>query len=459
MPEGTSRAPGSFVALPFQPVDVPGMAKKWRLREKGEADGRANVPATDATNPAAAESEVILALDAERKRLETDAAAHLKAYNAGLAQLGPSMDIATLRKDAAEAISTTRKIDIEWKGEIPRLLRAAREARTEYDEFRVQHRINRPARQPKHRGLAIAWLGFFIVLESAMNGVFFAAGSTAGLIGGIGVALAISVVNVGLLGFMLGYFPARWAHHRNWAIKLPAIVVLLAGLAGLVVINAFVGHYRDAYERVGDALVMRDVWAHLLALPADLSRLESWLLFVLGVFFAGLGFNKGYHLDDPYPGYGEVDRRRHAAESTYAQNRQMRIDDATAARDRAIENIANGIERLRGAAAQRDQIVGARAGLVANVASHEAHLEQAAGALLATYREANRKARTTNAPAHFAQAFKFDDQLLRRPGIQGLLSVPAPQHNADALVAELDNLRTGVLRAYDAVIDTAPAEV
>jgi hypothetical protein len=457
MPEGVFGSGGSLVGLPFKPIDIAALARKWRLRERGEVDGKANLPPATGASPSAAEAEIRLAIEAERKRLEADATAHFKAQNDALAQVETAMDIATLRKDAAEAQSTLRKTDIEWQGEIPRLQQAAREARDEYDEFRNRHRITRPARQPGHRGLALAWLGFFIVVESALNGVFFAEGSVAGLIGGIGVALAVSVVNVALLGAVLGYFPARWAHHRNWAIKLPAILVLVAGVAALLIVNAFIGHYRDAYERLGEALQMPEVWAHLLSAPTDLARLQSWLLFLLGLGFAALGFGKGYHLDDPYPGYGAVDRRRAQAERTYAENRQVRIDDATATRDRAIGNIELAIERLRGAAAQREQILGARASMVAAVASHEAHLQQAGDTLLAIYRDANRGVRTAPPPAHFAEPFTLDAAIVDRPSVQGMLTATGPRHDAAALLQELDRLRTAVLDAYDAVIASAPA--
>jgi hypothetical protein len=137
----------------------------------------------------------------------------------------------------------------------------------------------------------------------------------------------------------------------------------------------------------------------------------------------------------------------------------MRIDDATAARDGAIDNIALGIERLRGAAAQRDQIIAARASRVANVASHEAHLEQAANTLLRIYRDSNRTLRTKAEPRGFAIQFSFNDHLLERPAVQALLSASPPRHDAEALVAELDRLRTDVLNAYGAIIDAAPAGV
>jgi hypothetical protein len=459
MPEGEFRLSESLVAPPFRPVDTDALARKWALQAKGAADGRRNLPPPGQAPLSAAEQEIVLAIEAERERCAADAAAHLKAQNDALAQLETAMDIASLRNEAGSALSSLEQIDREWQGEIPRLLRAAREALAEYERFRAGHRLARPARRPGHRGLALAWMGFLVVVESLLNGLFFAEGSEAGLLGGVAVALSVSVVNVVLLGAVLGFFPARWAHHRNLLVRLAGIALLAAGVIAIVVVNAFVAHYRDAYERMGDAVVLAEVWARLVAAPADLARLQSWLLFLLGLGFAGLGFAKGYRLDDPYPGYGAVDRRRAEAERTYMMNRQHRIDDATEARDRALRALAGGIERLRGAAAQRDQILAARASLVQKVASHEAHLQHAANALLTVYRDSNRGARTEPPPGHFGVSYAFPDSILERPAIRSLRAAPPPRHAPDELIAELDRLRERVLEAYSAVLAVAPAEV
>lgn len=99
MPEGLFGSGGSVVGLPLRPVDVEALTRKRRLREKGEADGRANQPASGASGLAAPEQDVLLHLQAEHARLATDAAAHFKAQNDALAQVETAMDIASLRRD------------------------------------------------------------------------------------------------------------------------------------------------------------------------------------------------------------------------------------------------------------------------------------------------------------------------------------------------------------------------
>lgn len=207
---GDFRDPRSLVALPFQPVDIDGQAQKLKLRERGRDDGLRNIPAADADSPSAEERSVALLVEGERARLGETLTAHLKAQADALAQIDTAMDIAALRKDAAHAVSRLEEVHVAWKGEIPRVLRAAREAKAEYEAFREDHRLQRPARDTGSKALALSWLAFFVVVESVLNGTFFAEGSDAGLVGGIGVALSVSVVNVVLVGFLVGWGPCRW---------------------------------------------------------------------------------------------------------------------------------------------------------------------------------------------------------------------------------------------------------
>lgn len=451
--------PRSILALPFQPVDVEGQIRARRLIERGEADGRSNLPPSDATVPSATELEIVNDVRAERERLANGLASHLRAQNDALAGLDTAMDLAKLRNDTEHAISRLGQGDVAWKSEIARLLRDAREAKKEYDDFRIEHGLRRAARDPGSRFLALSLLALAIVVEAALNGVFFAEGSELGLVGGVVLALGISVVNVLVFGFLSGLGPGRWQHHRSLPLRLVAWTLLLLG--GLLVIgaNAFVAHYRDAFERAGEAVLLDQVWAHLRNDPFGLARIQSWLLFFLGLFFAGFGFWKGYRFDDPYPGYGRVSRRWREAEQRYLENRHQRLEEASAVRDEAKGALDLAIERLRGQALQREQILGARARLVQEFQAHERHLEEAANALLAAYRDANRRVRTTPPPAGFDVLFGFEDRVLDRREIENLRAVRPLRAEPESLVAELDRLREQVLQAYDRVKDLTPESV
>lgn len=203
------------------------------------------------------------------------------------------MDVAGLRSDADHALARLRELHHAWQGEIDRLLREARAAREELDEVRIAHGLRRDAVDPGHRLLARGLVSLAVAVESALNGFFFAEGSDLGLVGGIALALGISVVDVVVFGFALGLGPARWRNHRFLPLRSIAWLLLLAGGVLVLLANAFVAHDRDAFERAGEAVELAPVRAHLVAEPFALARLQSWLLFFLGLAFAVLGFWKG----------------------------------------------------------------------------------------------------------------------------------------------------------------------
>ena len=181
--------------------------------------------------------------------------------------------------------------------------------------------------------------------------------------------------------------------------------------------------------------------------------LQSWLLLLLGLALAGIAVAKGYSLDDPYPAYGAVDRRRIVARREYEAVRHNIVDGAEQIRDDFTEKLRVKIETLRASSTQRQQILAARARSLAEFKAHEINLADAARQLLSVYRRANEAARSAPAPAHFRTRFTFSDEGAERPAIQALLGEQGLEIDADGLLRELDTLRQHVLTACQALIE------
>jgi hypothetical protein len=265
------------------------------------------------------------------------------------------------------------------------------------------------------------------------------------------LAAIFSAVNV-LVGVMNGWFPLRWAHHRNPGIKLFGLAVFPAMLAASVALNAFIAHYRDTAQASPEADLLRVAWSGLLHDPFGLLNIESWLLFVMGTAFALVAVAKGFSLDDPYPGYGAHDRRRAAATARYEDARRDLLEQASQVRDDFMDRHLETIESLRGSSSQRQQLLSARARNISDYGSHEAHLEDAARQLLGIYRTANEAARTAPSPDRFGRAFAFSDHALDRTEVRSLLDDQGLEVNAEGLIRELDTLRSEVLGRYEAML-------
>ena len=443
--------------LPFRPIDIAAEARRLRLAPRGKEDGVRNRPPSDAATPALAEEEVQLAINTERARCLNDLAAQLRAARDALAQLETAMDVAQLRNDTAMAQAQCHEVEAAWSGSIVLLGRAAADAAQEFQDFRATHRVRRAPRQPANRGMTVALLALCLVIESALNGVFFAQGSDFGLLGGIALALGLSAVNV-VTGFINGWAFLRVAHHRNTAIKACGVLGFLLVAAGLVAFNGYVAHFRDAYARLGEATNPTTIAHGLLTAPFVLASIQSWLLFAIGVLFSGFATFKGFGFDDPYPGFGAAGRRLDRARDDYAGERANLLDRAAEIRDEIIGRLTSGAEALRGAATQREQVLATRQRMRAEYEAHEMHLADAAQTLLTIYRDANTAARTTPGPAHFQRRFGFPDRGTDSATIQALMTDPGPRHDSAALLAELDTLRDAAVAAYEHVLAHAPAE-
>lgn len=447
----------SAMAMPYVPVDVPGQAKSYRLVQRGTEDGSANQPETGSEFPALAEQQIITAIHSERERCLGDLTAHLRAERDALAHLQTAMDIAGMRQAAGVAMANLSALDMSYDSVLASTRQRAASFSAEFEEFRRRNRLARVARQPNSRVYAGVLMAFLIVVEGVTNAGFFAGGSDSGLVGGAALAATFSLVNVSV-GMLNGWFPLRWAHHRNLAIRLIGLTAFPIVCVGSLALNAFVAHYRDVAQTTPEADPLKAAFSGLAQNPFGLQSIVSWLLFVLGIACAGLAMAKGFALDDPHPGYGAYDRRRIAAQSAYEKLREELIEGASEIRDEFASQLHEKIESLRGSSSQRQQLLGARARNLGEFEANEANLAYAAQQLLTIYRMANKEARMTPPPARFGTVFHFSDRALERPALRSLLQDQGLEVNAERLIQELDDLRRQVFERYEASLRETASE-
>ena len=158
---------------------------------------------------------------------------------------------------------------------------------------------------------------------------FYAEGSDFGLLGGVLIAMGLSVVNISLAilsGSLLRYVNHHSARRRRLA--LTAASVLYACFA-LVTLAA--AHYRVATNDIAQSQpalsapgvtalppnvaidmdqwrAAKLAWQRFASNPVGFEDVFSWMLVILAVVFGIFASYKGYRVDDPYPGYGELDR-------------------------------------------------------------------------------------------------------------------------------------------------------
>jgi predicted metal-dependent hydrolase len=254
--------------------------------------------------------------------------------------------------------------------------------------------------------LKLGVLMVLFVFEVFLNGFFLAKGSELGYLGGAAEAFAFALFNIGV-SFLAGAVGARELHHRNYLRKLFGLVAVLAYLALAVGLNLTLAHYREAAgSLVSDA--GHEVLVRLRTAPLAIADIKSWLFFGIGLLTSLIAFGDSYLIFDPYPGYGTLEKRRASAYDAYIRRKNELIATLLEIRDEAIEILEDANRDLAIRRSEHDAILEGRNRIIRLFEAHQTHLDRTANALLSTYREANKRTRTTPPPPRFAAPYALE---------------------------------------------------
>jgi hypothetical protein len=276
-----------------------------------------------------------------------------------------------------------------------------------YDTFRQKNGLERLAQYSRtaYRNFVIVpALIVAVAFAMAYMAGMFAAGNSA--VSAFWIA-AVSVAAV-VIPFMLGASVLRWINHVSGFRKFIGWI----GAAVAVVVIAAIAYYADFH--IAAVLASPDasnryVLDAMLAAPLDVvSAIANWKGFALVVMTGLLAMLLAYHSDDPYPGYGAVQRR-------YYRARDAR-DGLFARLRRRINGLIDGSEaEIAGIRKDFKSKVRTFTGLVeksernpSTLREYDAELEDACNIVLDRYRAANAAVRQSEPPLSFAEYVCFN---------------------------------------------------
>src|SRR5262245_3980500 len=205
--------------------------------------------------------------------------------------------------------------------------------------FQQKHNLHhRAASYPTSQLYHFAIVAALALVEWVSLAAFYAEGSDFGLLGGVLIAMTLSIVNISLA--ILSGSLLRYVNHRSAGRKALALTGAAALYACFFLVTLAAAHYRAATNDIaqsqpavaapGTAPVpayappdldqwraARLAWQRFAANPVGFGDVFSWILVMLAVIFGIFASYKGYRFDDPYPGYGELDRELHARRMLY----------------------------------------------------------------------------------------------------------------------------------------------
>jgi len=273
-----------------------------------------------------------------------------------------------------------------------------------------------------------------VLLESILNGMFFAEGSEADLIRGVAQALVLSLLNVGAAALYALYgYP--YLFHRRRELQVAAALATLLFVVWLIGLNLAIGHFRDLFVARGGSVLMTDLLHRLTTDPLLLSDAQSLLLVGLGIGIGLLSVIDVAATRDRYPGYTAVAQARQRAIEHYAEENARCLAHMMELRDRVVDDMTSAVQLIRNAQLRMLRAVEGRTRAHQMYMSYLNQLTGVHQRLVQRYRERNSQVRGGEAPAYF-----------QRPAVRPLFTEPP---TVSSLPGSEEDVRREVIARID----------
>jgi hypothetical protein len=267
---GTQQTPGSL----FTRLDVNKIKADLGIEQLGGEHGLKNLPSANSATFSKTEKQIILPFENNFKSSYRISEGELTSYKGRLVSLAlgdirqrlDNLD-ASIRGHYAQKIA-------EGKNSISICKKRITDAFKELEQFKTKNKLERPAHYPVSRFFRWSIIIFMVAIESFLNGTFLEKGHELGYSGAVGLALVISVFNIGS-GLGTGWFFTRLLNHRTIPLKLIGALVTGIYLPFTVIFNFGLAHYRMAFIKNPDP-TLAEIIKNVLALRlTPLSRPQN----------------------------------------------------------------------------------------------------------------------------------------------------------------------------------------
>jgi hypothetical protein len=389
------------ITVRFEQPDAQKIRRELDLKAEGERRGKENLPSSDEVRLDEVEQRIVSAIETLKTASYETYMENREAYAATLrAMVSRPLQAAVLIAPSDARAEFERAVR-EGRDELYSIQNFVVDVSKEFENFRNKHHIDRTPDYPDSRFLHWGVIALLILIEAGANTFFFAQGTDFGIVGGFVLAVLAAAANV-LIGLGVGYQPFRWKTSRSWGLKTLGYALTILYIPLMLVLNLGVAHYRTALVLSTDSSAAFQIAVHRLSrTPLQIGSFESLMLLIVGIFFSLIAFADGYHLDDPYPGYGRLARRREACLEQFRDAKADFIDSLKDSKDAMLQEVQENstiVERRR---LDFGEVREKLESLEKQFKQYLDLLEQVGNEVLKTYREANQNARTTPRPAHF----------------------------------------------------------
>ena len=391
-------------------LDPEKLARHFKAEERGRSDGRNNHPEVGTEELSDFEagvrgkcSDAMFRLKRQTTNILLDQSSQLDEID-----INPrDADVDRVINQAGQEFLVLRKTL-----EDP-LIKLRREELTSERDLRYFIAVNRRTQKavsPKSLTLTIGLLALFVVGESYMNAAFFQEFMDYGLIGGLSIALVVSLVNV-TVGFATGYYAFKNARHVKVTRRTIGVLAAIVLVIVIVISHILIGRVRSVLEMSATGLfvdVTKLKLSDIFSSGADWT-LTSALLVGVGWFSAGISIFDGFQLTgDSYPGYGAVTKAREDAARAFSTAKDKLFNETQAAIDRAKARIDALVAQIESDLVRYTNIIHTFRATIRLYEENATQIETACDRVLKRYREQNVRIRTQTIPSYFSTETTLD---------------------------------------------------
>ena len=406
---GYNKKPGTIFWESIPTLELKEIVNKINPKEAGEDDGANNIPYSDDTELSKCEQAIVCQVEEHLQNIEELASkekadAHRIINDLRIAE--PVEDFSDI-KNAPD--SQFNSYITETKPELIDLKAKEKAAFISLRHFKSRNNLIRPASFPNSMLLHFGWLMIFLLGESIANMYFFAAGSDIGLLGGFFEATLVSLANVAL-SYVIGMFVIVQLNHRSTIRKLIGASIILVYLAAITIFHLLVAHYRDLLITDPDNATVK-VWSKLIDAPFSFDTMESAMVLLIGIVIAILSCNKGYHHDDPYPGYGKITRDHDEHNSIFNNKIKELTKKLSSIISSSQTELNNRLTDYENRIKSMKDIYHGLESVSAQFSKIKNTLDTIVDTAISIYRKSNLEVRITPAPQFFSEKIVITDKL------------------------------------------------
>ncbi len=390
-----------------KPLNIERISAHLAVVKRAAEEGSRNLPPSGEEVPSGTQREIIVYFANLRRRAQQRVAETAEKSTRILEQIHISDSLTKIRDIPAGCENKILRYVADFEFPLNNALERERKQKQHYEAFREKNGLDRVAYYP---GAAPFYYLIVPVLVAAVAYLLASMVKTyAGSNSGVSVVWIVSVSAAAVIvPFMFGDLLLRSINHvselRRFIGRIGAIVAI-ATVFGM----AFYADFHIAAVLADADVANRSVLDAMLVAPLDVvSSVADWRGFGLVALAGLLAMILGYRCDDPYPGYGAVQRSfyraRNARDEAFARLRK-RINVLIDGAEAEIDSVAKAFKtKVR----TYTRLVEKSAQDPSALRDYDVELEDACNIVLDRYRVANAAARQSDTPLSFSEHVCFN---------------------------------------------------